>query len=177
MTQRVRGGSVLGRVEEVAARWGVLEQLARASRYGDAYDACLASRVEVSARGKLYAGKAYTSEQRIVLHRELLPAGRESDRDATFLHECAHILADLHYGKSCKHGPLWRATMVMIGELPVLHHDIPYLSRESQAAVIWRCVACGELYHFVRKPRRRIQDCRCSVCGEERGLLERVPAG
>lgn len=171
MMQRTRGGRILGRVDDVAARWGLMDRLGRANRYGPAFDLCLACKVEVSARGKLYAGKAYVSERRIVLHRELLPAGRESDRDSTFLHECAHILADLHYGKSCKHGPLWRATMVMLGELPTTHHDIPYLSRETNAAVTWRCVTCGELYHFVRKPRRRIQDCRCSQCGEDTGVL------
>jgi predicted SprT family Zn-dependent metalloprotease len=175
MTQRSRGGPHLGRVEEVVARWGLAERLARASRYGAAYEACLACRVETSARGKLHAGKAYITDRRIVLHRELMPEGRESDRDSTFLHECAHILADLHYGKSCKHGPLWRATMVMLGELPTVHHDIPYLSRNAHAAIVWRCVTCGELYHFVRKPRRRIQDCRCSTCGQEAGRLVADP--
>jgi len=177
MTQRGRGGPLLGRVEEVAARWGLSERLERASHLGAAFEACLDCRVETSARGKLYAGKAYVGERLIVLHRELMPAGRESDRDSTFLHECAHVLADLHYRKSCKHGPLWRATMVMLGELPSVHHEIPYLSRGAHAAVVWRCVACGELYHFVRKPRRRIQDCRCSVCGDEKGRLVAEPAG
>jgi predicted SprT family Zn-dependent metalloprotease len=175
MMQRSRGGPHLGRVEEVVARWGLAERLARARHFGAAYEACLACRVETSARGKLHAGKAYITDRRIVLHRELMPEGRESDRDSTFLHECAHILADLHYGKPCKHGPLWRATMVMLGELPTVHHDIPYLSRNAHAAIVWRCVTCGELYHFVRKPRRRIQDCRCSTCGQEAGRLVAEP--
>ena len=171
MMQRTRSGPRLGRVQQVVDLWGLTERLAKASHYGAAYAACLDCRVETSARGKLHAGKAYITERRIVLHRELMPEGREADRDSTFLHECAHILADLRYGRSCKHGPLWRATMVMLGELPTVHHEIPYLSRATHASIVWRCVTCGELYHFLRKPRRRIQDCRCKDCGQEAGRL------
>ncbi|MBT6206019.1 MAG: hypothetical protein HOI34_20295, partial [Rhodospirillaceae bacterium] len=155
----------------VAAEWGVAERLARAAPLGVAYHECLASMVEADGRASVQAGKAWPSEQRIILHQELLKPGREEDRNATFLHECAHILADRHYGKACKHGPLWRATIVMLGELPVTHHEIPYLSRKAHASYIWTCQACGEEYPFVRKPRRRIRDCYCRYCGQEKGLL------
>jgi len=167
----------LGDVAELAEDWGVAERLARAESLGAAYHECLASSVVSDGRAAVQAGKAFPWEQRIVLHRELLKPGREVDRNATFLHECAHVLADRHYGKPCRHGPLWRATIVMLGELPVTHHEIPYLSRKAHAAHIWTCTACGEEYPFVRKPRRRIADCYCRHCGPERGqLAQTLPA-
>ncbi|MBC6439717.1 MAG: SprT-like domain-containing protein [Rhodospirillales bacterium] len=172
-----RSGRHLGAVADVAAEWGVAERLYRAESLGAAYHECLASMVEADARAAVQAGKAWPHEQRMVLHRELLKPGREEDRNATFLHECAHILADRHYGKPCKHGPLWRATMVMLGELPVTHHEIPYLSRRAHASCIWTCMNCGEEYPFVRKPRRRIENCYCRHCGPEKGMLVRTVPG
>ena len=166
-----RSGWRLGRVAEVATEWGVADRLARAAHLGQAYHDCLEGLVEADTRAVVLAGKAWPSECRIVLHGELLKPGREDDRNATFLHECAHVLADRRWGRPCKHGPLWRATIVMLGELPTTHHEIPYLSRATRAAVIWTCTSCGETYPFVRKPRRRIRDCYCRHCGPVRGVL------
>ena len=171
MTPAVRGTFRLGDVAAVAARWGVAERLARVESLGAAYRACLASTVEADARAAVQAGKAWPNERRIVLHRELLGPGREEDRNATFLHECAHILADRRHDKPCRHGPLWRATMAMLGEPPTARHDIPYLSREARARYVWTCAACGRDHPFVRKPRRRILDCHCRHCGPDRGTL------
>lgn len=155
----------------MARDWGLFARLEQAAHMGTAYQDCLDSMVEADGRAAVLAGKAWPSEQRIVLHAELLKEGREADRDATFLHECAHILADRRYGRPCKHGSLWRATIVTLGELPTTHHDIPYLSRAAHAKVVWTCSHCGEAYPFVRTPRRRIQDCYCRHCGPRRGLL------
>ena len=161
----------LGNVAAVAARWGVAERLARAESFGEAYRACLAGAVEADARAALQAGRAWPRERRILLHRELLRPGREAERDATFLHECAHVLTDLRHGEPCRHGPPWRATMALLGEPSAARHDIPYLSREARARYVWTCAACGEGYPFVRKPRRRIGDCYCRRCGPDRGSL------
>jgi len=172
-----RSGWPLGKVATVAEAWDVADRLARAAHLGTAYRDCLGSMVEADGRAFAQAGKALPSERRIILHAELLKPGREEDRNATFLHECAHVLADRHYRRACRHGPLWRATIVLLGELPVAHHDLPYLSRAAHAAVVWTCTSCGEAYPFVRKPRRRIRDCCCRHCGPERGILvETVPA-
>ena len=155
----------------MALEWGLSSRLEQAAHMGDAYRDCMESMVEADGRAAVLAGKAWPSERRIVLHAELLKEGRETDRDATFLHECAHILADRRYGRPCKHGALWRATIVTLGELPTTHHEIPYLSRAAHAKVVWTCSHCGEDYPFVRKPRRRIQDCYCRHCGPRRGIL------
>jgi SprT protein len=166
-----RSGWRLGTVGELAVAWQVADRLERAASLGQAYEDTLASLVEADGRASVQAGKAWPGEQRIVLHQELLKEGREEDRNATFLHECAHILADRHYGKPCRHGPLWRATIIMLGELPATHHEIPYLSRQTHASYVWTCKACGETYPFIRKPRRRIRDCYCRHCGPVNGVL------
>lgn len=168
---RRRGRLDLGRVGELAAAWGLAGRLERARPLGQAWLDCLDSTVESDGRAALQAGRAWPDEKRILLHRELLKAGREADRDATFLHECAHILADRHHGGPCRHGPRWRSAMAMLGEAPSARHDIPYLSRRAHAAYVWTCTACGQDYPFLRRPRRRIRDCYCRRCGPRRGRL------
>lgn len=135
---------------------------------------CLASTVEVSGRAKTQAGIAYTDERRIVLNSRLLLPGRESDRDATLLHECAHILANIHYRRNCRHNQHWRGVMRTLGEPPEVSHEIEYLSRKTHAVATWVCSQCGYAYHFVRRPRRRIDECYCRSCGPKRGRLSAV---
>lgn len=162
---------VLGTVEEVATAWRLMSKLERAERIGRAYVACLKSTVEASQRARTQAGIAYTDERRIVLNAALLERGRETDRDATFLHECAHVIANLRHGWNCRHGARWQRIMAMLGEPPEVSHNLAYLSREALAVITWVCSECGEAYHFVRRPRRRIQDCYCAVCGPTLGVL------
>ena len=61
--------------------------------------------------------------------------------------------------------------MALLGEPPEIAHELDYLSRKAKAIVTWVCEACGEEYHYVRMPRRRIEDCYCHQCGPERGRL------
>lgn len=162
----------LGTVGFVAARWGLLDRLAGALTLGDAYGETLAATVEVSRRAKTRAGAAYSHQHRIVLNRALLYPGRETDRDSVFLHECAHLLANLHRGRNCGHGPAWRSAMRLLGEPPEACHDIEYLSRRAHAVVTWVCVNCAGEYHFVRRPRRKIDRCYCRRCGPGTGRLK-----
>jgi SprT protein len=166
---------VLGTVDEVAIAWDLGERLLRVARHERAYIECLKSTVEMSHRSKVQAGAAYTRERRLVLNAALLLPGREADRNATFLHECAHIVADLHHGRNCRHDWRWQRVMEMLGEPPIVRHHIEYISARAHAVVTWTCGNCGEEYHFVRPPRRRIQDCYCRPCGPERGSLRPAP--
>ena len=161
----------LGSVEQVARVWALAGRLARAARIGRAYGECLTSAVEISRRGKTVAGKAYTRDRRIVLNTALLLPGREADRDSTFLHECAHIIADVRYGRDCRHGWHWRRVMDLMGEPPEVQHDFNYLSPKMHAVVTWICTNCGEKFHYVRRPRRRIEESCCGHCGPRRGEL------
>ena len=85
----VRPPRVLGSVRELAADWELTERLEQAAALGPAFREMLDCAVEISRRAKTLAGAAYTDERRIVLNVALLEQGRERDRDATFLHECA----------------------------------------------------------------------------------------
>lgn len=162
---------IIGTVAEVAVAWGLEARLLNVSRLGYAYVECLRSSVEASDRSKIQAGAAYTRERRIVLNSALLLRGRERDRNATFLHECAHILADLKHGRNCRHDKRWEQMMDELGEDPVVRHRIDYISAQAHAVVTWLCDNCGERYYFVRPPKRRIQDCYCRPCGPRRGQL------
>ena len=172
----MRSARVLGSVGELAAAWGLSDRLAQASALGPAFREMLDCGVEISRRAKTLAGAAYTEERRIVLNVALLEKGRESDRDATFLHECAHILADLFHGRPCKHSEAWREIMKLLGEKPAVRHELSYLSRAAHAVVTWQCENCGDEYHFVRRPRRRPSSCYCRACGPARGQLRVVRA-
>jgi len=162
---------VLGTVAELAASWRVKGRLLKAASLGYAYSECLRTTVEASRRAKIQAGAAYTGERRIVLNGALMRAGRERDRNATFLHECAHILADLKWGRNCGHDWRWEQMMELLGEDPVVRHQIDYISARAHAVVTWACGNCGERYYFVRPPRRKIRDCYCRPCGPRRGQL------
>ncbi|MFQ5783353.1 MAG: SprT-like domain-containing protein [Alphaproteobacteria bacterium] len=162
---------ILGSVALVAAAWGLDGRLARARRIGSGYGECLACTVGISRRGKTLAGKALTPERRIVINSALLIAGREADRDATFLHECAHVIADIRYRAFCRHDWRWRRVMALLGEPARAHHDIACLSPRAHAVVTWVCAHCGEEFHYVRAPRRRIEDCCCRACGPRLGRL------
>jgi len=167
----MRTARVLGSVRELAVDWGLSDQLERAAALGPAFREMLDCMVEISRRAKTLAGAAYTDERRIVLNVALLENGREHDRDATFLHECAHVLADLFHGRPCKHSQAWRDIMKLLGEKPAIRHDLTYLSRAAHAVVTWQCDHCGDEYHFVRRPRRRPSSCYCRTCGPKLGQL------
>lgn len=166
-----KGHRRIGTVREIAERWGLANRLSRAADLEPAFREMLDCAVVVSRRARTLAGSAYTKERRIVLNARLLERGRERDRDATFLHECAHVLADIFHDRPCRHGDRWREMMRLLGEVPNVRHRIPYLSREANAKIIWRCTGCAQAYHYVRRPRRKIKDCYCADCGPEQGRL------
>mgnify|MGYP003705841495 FL=1 len=171
-----KGHRQIGTVREMAERWGLAARLDRAASYGPAFREMLDCVVVVSRRARTLAGAAYAKERRIVLNARLLEQGCEDDRDSTFIHECAHVLADLAHNRPCRHGASWREMMRLLGEVPNVRHRIPYLSREANAKIIWRCGGCAQAYHYVRRPRRRITDCYCADCGPKNGQLrEEIP--
>ena len=169
----------IGTVAELARAWKLTRRLARAASYGPALAVCFDCTVEVSGRAKTVAGTAFTRDRRIVLNGALLREGREDDRDSTLLHECAHVIANLHRRRDCGHGEAWRHVMDAIGEPPERCHNIAYLSAKRHATVTWVCQGCGVEYHFVRRPRRKLENCWCSRCGPGEGRLavKRVARG
>ena len=167
--------SHLGLVRELASKWNLFCYLEFADVLGMPYQELLDCRVNISKRAKTRAGIAYVRDRRIVLNSALLKPGREKDRDDTFVHECAHVLADLHHGYSCKHGKLWKEMMELLGQRPEIRHNLSYLSRETHAVVIWKCRRCNQKYHFVRRPRRKLNNSYCRYCGPKLGVLKSIP--
>ena len=167
--------SHLGLVKELADEWNLFSYLKFAIVLGLPYQELLECKVNISRRAKTLAGIAYISDRRIVLNSALLRPGREKDRDETFLHECAHILADLHHGYPCKHGKIWKEMMELLGQKPEARHNLPYLSREAHAVAIWKCRRCNQKYHFVRRPRRKLNNSYCRYCGPKLGILMSIP--
>ena len=56
--------------------------------------------------------------------------------DETVAHEVAHIFADRHYGQFCRHGKLWKRTMIAMGQKPdVTFKDTPEDGAEEDEAV------------------------------------------
>lgn len=161
----------VGTVRELSRKWRLESRLNRAATYGTALDRCLDCEVEVNGRAKTIAGTAFTRERRIVLNSALFKLGREADRNSTFLHECAHIIANLHRRRDCGHGRGWRDVMETLGERPERCHTIRYLSPKAHAIETWLCRECGQEYHFVRRPRRRPEHCWCGKCGPRQGRL------
>lgn len=54
--------------------------------------------------------------------------------DETVAHEVAHIFADRHYGKPCRHGKLWKKTMIAMGQKPdVTFRDTPEDAPDEEA--------------------------------------------
>ena len=165
----------LGSIKEILMAWDLDSRLARISHHDRGVTGCLACTVEISRRAKTVAGTAYTQQRRIVLHASLLKAGREADRDATLLHECAHIIANVQHGVDCGHDHRWRDIMSQLGEPCERCHSLDYLSAREHAKVTWVCNTCGQEYHFVRRPRRRLENCWCASCGRENGRLRVKP--
>lgn len=168
----------LGSVAGLAARWQLLDgRLDGAAALTRGFAACMAANVSAGRRMRTRAGSAWPGRRLIMLHPDLLRPGHEVDRDQTFLHECAHLIADLEHGRPCGHDARWRAVMLAIGEVPATTHRIDYLQAAAQARVIWRCTGCGRDHAFVRRPRRALRSCHCRACGPERGrLIEIDPA-
>lgn len=55
--------------------------------------------------------------------------------DETVAHEVAHIFADRHYGKPCRHNKLWKKTMVAMGHRPdVTFKDTPQDAPDEEDA-------------------------------------------
>jgi hypothetical protein len=96
----------------------------------------------------------------IRLHRELFVAGREADRNQTFLHEVAHqinfYLNRYSYARS-PHGAFWKRIMVSMGAAPRTCHSYTFLMEKARAdreakghKHEYTCKDCGFTYKKMR---------------------------
>lgn len=82
--------------------------------------------VTFSPRLKHALGWADSSRNLIKISDHHLMDKTAAVADETVAHEVAHIFADRHYGKPCRHGKLWKKTMIAMGQRPdVTFKDTP----------------------------------------------------
>jgi SprT protein len=92
-----------------------------------------------------------TGEEHIELNAELLVPGREKERNDTFLHEVAHLIA----GIKAQHGLAWKRAAMRLGAKPVTCHNLPFLVAKAQPKrAVARCTRCGHTWFQARVVKR-----------------------
>lgn len=96
-------------------------------------------------------------------------------RNVILPHEVAHLVAyDLYGQKAWGHGPLWKRTMIQLGQKPNTLND--YLSERDMNKVVYQC-ACSKQAMISRISHRRIangyayQPCSCGNRMRFEGLV------
>lgn len=91
--------------------------------------------VEFSTRLKSALGWADSGRNLIKISDHHLMEKPKRVADETVAHEVAHIFADRHYRKACRHGKLWKQTMIALGQRPeVFYIDLPEEEPEPEVA-------------------------------------------
>lgn len=85
--------------------------------------------VDFSPRLKHALGWADSSRNHIRISDHHLMDKSRKVADETIAHEVAHVFADLHHGKPCRHGKLWKQVMIKMGQKP----DVCYRPEEPEA--------------------------------------------
>ncbi len=166
----------IGTAGDVAFAWGLSGAVAGALRTcrphdADIRDALACTEVLVNGRLTTTAGQAQMWPPLIHLNPSILDPGHEADRDATFLHEVAHIVADRWHLLASRrsdgiHGRTWRRIMRNMGQDPVSNHDIAVLkARRAKPVLTYKCRACGQEFDRARAVPRD------HVCGRCHGEL------
>lgn len=141
--------------------------------------------VEISERMLTCAGNARIRRRRnsageVEHHAPLirlnarLHAINQDELIPTYLHELAHIVADLLLGKCAKHGPTWRSVMANLGIKDEVYHKMDVSAfRAPRKKFLYICVECDRQFHLTShrhaKSQRRVENygvgsyrCPCS---------------
>ena len=132
-------------------------------------------------RGRLYAGRAHYTDQRIELNEDLLERHTAAMLHETIAHELAHLLTLRVYGPRARaHGREWREVMrVWLGVEPERTHrfDMTGLDVRRQQRFRYRCPCQEHELTTVRHKRaRRGVEYRCVRCTEPLQFLGAAPA-
>ena len=144
----------------------VLTQIAE--RCGRAWGfACLADGVRIvyNPRLRTALGRALLDERRVELNVRLLRAHLQ-EFIPTLVHELAHVVVYIRYGRVRPHGMHFRTLMRAVNLSPQATHSLPVGSakrRRRRYLYLHRCSDCG--VSFVARKVRRDLYCRC--CGPD----------
>lgn len=77
----------------------------------------------------------------------------------TYLHELAHIAANLLHNDNCRHDERWAAVMKVLGLSPDKYHKMDCSSlRKARERRLhkWQCVSCGRGYMVTTRMHNRV---------------------
>lgn len=174
----------LGTVEDFAKQIGeadlfnVFPRVPTSVRESEAFFATLSATVwmKVFRKGTVRAGQASSRRKEVQINSLLFTLGTQQHVRETFLHETAHVLADLFYKMDCNHDWRWVRMARLLGDTGDRCHNYSYLLNKQRAKKLtYICVTCRQLYH-----RAQRLDTTRMVCGKCRGELRlkvEVPVG
>lgn len=136
--------------------------------------------VDLSERMGTCAGKAWSSRVAIRLNARLL-AINPDELVPTYLHEFAHVVANMLFEKQCHHGPYWKKIMAILGVSDDRCHkmDVSAFQR-PQKRFAYSCMKCARDFQLTLTRHKRQQHHLCEnlrggyicKCG---GRLEHKP--
>lgn len=175
------GSIMLGTVEEFARQideadlFNVFPRVPESIRESEAFTETLTYPVwlKVFRKGTIRAGAATRRGKIIELNSKLFTIGTKQDVRETFLHETAHILADLYYSRDCNHNWRWVRMARLLGDTGDRCHDYDYLIAERKPrSLTYVCTICNQVYH--RAKRMNTRRLRCGRCRGELRLEVQV---
>lgn len=156
----------LWHVGQPLPRRAVLDAIAR--RCGDLWDEPdLPARVRITYNPRLRTtlGRARLEDHVVELNPRLL-AEHPAELVPTLVHELAHVVVFLRFGRVAPHGPHFRVLMGAAGLSAKATHDLPvgHLRRRRRRYLyVHRCDRCGQ--QFVARSVKR--GYCCAVCGPD----------
>jgi predicted SprT family Zn-dependent metalloprotease len=133
--------------------------------------------VQLNPTMRTCAGRAFTRQVRVDLHYRLLK-DNSAHLELTYLHELAHIISTLKYGRpGSGHGALWKKVMRVLEANDERCHNLDvsaYKRRQTRYLYICDNSACGRHVRPIQlsaarhnKMERCAADYRCPGCRSE----------
>jgi SprT protein len=135
------------------------------------------------------AGQAFSSLNKIRFNFGIAKDNLDVFLDTTVPHEVAHIVADMYFGKRCKHGKEWKWMMSQVfGKKAERCHSYDVSNHQARRTkkYVYRCYCekgclCGAKHHnLIQKNSLAILSCRkCKMRLLPESLLkviDKVPA-
>lgn len=128
----------------------------------EAFKALLTYQVEFFTRQTGYAGFANHTRKLIELNSKLQL--HPEDIKSTFLHECAHVIADRKWHTNCRHNRRWKWVARILGDSGKRYHSFPYITRTRRAKKHhYRC-GCAAGHSTTRPLKYEGHTHRCKAC-------------
>lgn len=104
-------------------------------------------------------GRCHYNSQKITLSKWYVELNRQDDVEDTILHEIAHALSYIRYGRKGKgHGHLWKKVCRQIGATPQRVHKGILEYPDKHHKYVDTCI-CGKTFKRHRKSNRRNYHC------------------